>query len=174
MRRMSLAFFSIVLVGVAAMMLLGPLRSLGQDATPATVSCGAASPIARSGAVPGTATPMVQETDAALVGTPVITSCLQVTLQADSTEAGPVTLTVAVVDPTSGPVGDAHVTIESRHTTMDHGTSTYDATPTARGVYVVEAAALGMGGAWEVRVTIIRPGQEPITVLYRVDMVGPE
>lgn len=123
MRWTSLAFVSIVLVMLAAMTLLAPLRSLGHDATPAPVSCGVASPITRSGAAPGTATPMVPETDAALVGTPVVTSCLRVILQADSTDAGPVTLTVAVVDLTGAPVSDAQVTIESRHTTMDHSRS---------------------------------------------------
>ena len=107
-------------------------------------------------------------------GISVTASCLTVTVTADKTRAGPRTLTVEVVGADGVPVDDAEVVIKSRHLEMDHGTSTDQARPTGRGRYMAEQVALGMTGLWHIEVVITRPGHEPVTVVFVVDLDGPD
>lgn len=119
------------------------------------------------------AIPATPATDPAGVGTPVASSCLTVTLLAETTQAAPNTLTVLIDDERGDPVEDATITIENRHLDMDHGTSTRPAEAVAPGRYVAEQVPMGMDGRWEVTVIVARPAQPPLAVVFLVRLEGP-
>jgi len=107
------------------------------------------------------------------VGTPVATTCVTVTLTVDKMAAGPRTLVVEVVDPSGALVTDAEVMIHTRSLVMNHGISTNPAVPTEPGRYEVERVPMGMAGAWQAEVVVTRPGYEPVTAAFVVDLEGP-
>jgi len=107
------------------------------------------------------------------VGTPLVEAGLSVTLTADELRAGPVDLTIEVVDAAGRPVTGARVTIATQHLGMNHGVSTNEAEAVAPGRYVAERVAMGMGGTWQAGVTVEQPGEMPVEVTFRVVLEGP-
>ena len=98
---------------------------------------------------------------------------LSVTLRADELKAGPVDLTIEVVDATGRPVSGATVMIETQHLEMNHGVSTDEAIAVAPGCYVAERVGMGMGGTWQAEVTVEPPGERPVEVTFVVELSGP-
>lgn len=160
-----------------AVMLLGATSVwvLGQEATPPAVDpclVGSSRPPDR---LAGTdASPSPELPRAVQLGTPVTQACLTVMLQADSTNAGPRTLTVEVTAADGTPISEAEVIITTRHLEMDHGTSEHHARETEPGRYVAEDIAMGMSGTWEAVVMVTRPAQEPVTAHFELVLEGPD
>lgn len=170
----------ILLIGLLTIAAMGLGRLLaeahtGHEAPVASpdAACVAASPQATNGTPAAEASPAAQPGDAPNLGTPIAGPCLTVTLQADGTTAGPRQLIVTIVTPNGAPVTDGTVTVSNRHLGMDHGISTYEAVADEPGRYAVGQAAMGMGGTWQVDVTITRPGYVPVTVTFHVVLEGP-
>lgn len=114
LRRSVLSLPCVLLVALAVMSFPASPGATGQAGTPAATPCAAASPQAVAGTPARVATPASQGIEGvalATFGTPVTASCLTVTLTAESSRAGPGTLTVE----------DADVVILTRHIEMDHG-----------------------------------------------------
>jgi len=171
----ALVMVPLLLAAFALFVSLTPPRTLGQEGTPAAAPCLVAAPGAVAGTPGSVATPGGgDEAAPSTLGTPVTASCLTVTLTAESTRAGPGTLTVNVRDAGGAPVSDADVVINTRHIGMDHGTSISETVASGPGTYVAERVSLGMGGAWEVQIVIARPGSEDVVVIFVIDLVGPE
>jgi len=173
----ALVTLPLLLTALALIVSLAPPRTLGQEGTPAAAPCLVASPGAATGTPPSVATPALVGGDGAApptLGTPVTASCLTVILTAESTRAGPGTLTVDVRDAGGAPVSDADVVINTRHIGMDHGTSISETVASGPGTYVAERVSLGMGGAWEVQIVIARSGFEDVVVIFVIDLMGPE
>ncbi len=119
------------------------------------------------------ATPCPGGPTVAGVGTPMVEAGLSVTLHADELKAGPVDLTIEVVDAAGRPVTGATVRIETQHLEMNHGVSTDEAEAAAPGRYVAEWVGMGMGGTWQADVTIERPDEPPVTVTFLLVLEGP-
>lgn len=171
------AILPVLLIALTLTVSQAPARPLGQAGTPAAAPCATASPQAVDGTPERATPPASGGVDVAApptLGTPVTVSCLTVTLRAESTRAGPGTLTVEVLDAGGIPVEEADVVIYTRHIGMDHGTSTSDAVASGPGTWVAENVSLGMGGEWEAQVVITRPGFEDVAVIFVIDLVGPE
>ena len=98
---------------------------------------------------------------------------LSVTLRADELKAGPVDLTIEVIDAAGRPVTGATVTIESQHLEMNHGVSTDEASAVAPGCYVAERVGMGMGGTWQADVTVELSGKIAVKVAFLVELEGP-
>ncbi len=94
-------------------------------------------------------------------------------LFADDPTAGPVDITVEVMDADGRPVTDAVVTAETQHLEMNHGESVNDAVPVAPGRYLAERVSMGMGGTWQAEVLIDRPGEDQVVVPFLVLLEGP-
>jgi hypothetical protein len=107
------------------------------------------------------------------LGTPVAVDGLTLTLTAAQNQAGPVDLTVAVVDAAGQPVVDATVLILTQHLEMDHGVSVDVAFHTGDGVYQANKVSMGMGGHWQVEIQVTRPGQPPAAAVFEVALEGP-
>lgn len=177
LRRSVLGLPCVLLAALAAMSFLASPGATGQAGTPAAPPCATASPRAVVGTPARMATPTAGDADGialATFGTPVTASCLTVTLTAESSRAGPGTLTVEVLDADGAPVEDADVVILTRHIEMDHGTSTTEAVPSGPGTWLAENVPLGMGGKWEAQVVITRPGAEPVAVTFAIKLVERE
>lgn len=177
LRRSMLGLACVLLVALAVMSFLASPGATGQAGTPAATPCAAVSPQAVAGTPARVATPASGDAEGialATFGTPVTASCLTVTLTAESSRAGPGTLTVEVLDADGTPVEDAEVVILTRHIEMDHGISTTDAVPSGPGTWLAENVPLGMGGKWEAQVVITRPGTEPVAVTFAIDLVERE
>ncbi len=125
----------------------------------------------------GAATPAVtpEKSSATCVGlgTPVAREGLTVALFADDPTAGPVDITVEVMDADGRPVTDAVVTVETQHLEMNHGESVNDTVPVAPGRYLAERVSMGMGGTWQAEVLIDRPGKDQVVVPFLVLLEGP-
>lgn len=177
LRRFVLGLPCVLLVALAVMSFPASPGATGQAGTPAPTPCAAASPRAVAGTPASAATPAsggTEEVMLATFGTPVVASCLTVTLTAESSRAGPGTLTVEVLDADGTLVEDADVVILTRHIEMDHGTSTTEAVPSGPGTWLAENVPLGMGGKWEAQVVITRPGAEPVAVTFALNLVERE
>jgi len=174
----TLVMAPLLLTAFALIVSLTPPRTLGQEGTPTAAPCLVATPGAVAGTPGSVATPAAASGGGvaapATLGTPVTASCLTVILTAESTWAGPGTLTVDVRDAGGAPVSDADVVINTRHIGMDHGTSISETVASGPGTYVAERVSLGMGGAWEVQIVIARSGFEDVVVIFVIDLVGPE
>ena len=107
------------------------------------------------------------------LGTPAATAYLTVTLAIDKTAAGSRTLVVEVADASGAPVTDTEVMISTRSLVMDHGTSANHALPIEPGRYMTDQVPMGMAGAWHAEVVVTRPGYEPVTVTFLVELEGP-
>ena len=135
------------------------------DAAPPCVGLGTPAP---------TGTPDLAACQPTGPGTPVAAAGLTITLAARQTKAGPVDLVIEVRDEGGRGVDDADVSILTRHLEMDHGTGTDRAPRAGRGRYVAEEVAMGVGGRWQTEVVVERPGQPPISVLFVVELTGPQ
>jgi len=146
---------------------------------PGTPSAGdtACAGVGRPGAVRATpvATPAETGTPAAdaAVKTPVARAGLTITLRSETDQARPNDLTVTVLDAACAPVVDAAVTVRTQSLVMDHGVETSEARPVAPGRYVAERVAMGMEGAWRAEVTVARPNEDPVVVVFQVRLEGP-
>jgi hypothetical protein len=107
------------------------------------------------------------------IGTPVAFADLLLTLTAAQTKAGPVDLTVTLVDAAGQPVTDATVLVLNQHLEMNHGVSITVAVPTAPGRYRARQVPMGMGGHWQVEVQVTRPGRPPVAAVFVVTLSGP-
>lgn len=106
------------------------------------------------------------------LGTPIALSGLTVDLHATDDHAGPQTLTVGVTQPDGTPVGGAHMIITARSLDMDMGEFPHEAKETVPGRYVAERVGMGMGGDWQVEVTIDIPGRPPSVATFLVRLTG--
>lgn len=140
----------------------GPITSECVSVSPSSTPKSASSPVASPDATASTVG----------AGTPVTVSCLTVTLSLDKMVAGPRTISIEIVSPSSAPIIDADVVLNTRSLVMDHGISTNQAKLTEPGLYVVEKVPMGMAGEWQAEVVIARPGQQPIVVIFVVDLEG--
>jgi len=131
-------------------------------------SCSARTPAASPVVVPCPGAPPEGN-----LGSSIAVEDLTVTLDAGGTKAGPVDLVVTLVDGGGNPVTDAQVTVRARHLEMDHGEFPKITQPDGAGDYAVDDVGMGMGGAWRVAVDVVRPGQDPVTAFFRVDLTGP-
>jgi hypothetical protein len=120
----------------------------------------------------GTPTAAVVCTETGL-GTPVAADGLLLTLTAAQDNAGPVDLTVEVVDDTGTPVENATVLVLNQHLEMNHGVSVNEAAHTASGHYFAKGVPMGMGGHWQVEVQVSRPGQPTVAAVFEVKLEGP-
>jgi hypothetical protein len=148
--------------------------TLGADGTPtATPACTRLTekPPATPAAL-GTPMAAVVCTETGL-GTPVAVDGLELTLTAAQDKAGPVDLSIAVVDAAGEPVVDAAVLILTQHLEMNHGVSIDVAFHTGDGVYRANKVSMGMGGTWQVEVQVTRPGQPPAAAVFEVTLEGP-
>jgi YtkA-like len=105
--------------------------------------------------------------------TPVPAADLSVTLTAAQTKAGPVDLTVEIVDADGKPVDDATVLVLNQHLEMNHGVSVSEAVHTKSGRYVATKVPMGMGGHWQVEVQITRPDRPMVAAVFEVKLSGP-
>lgn len=167
---------ALVLIALTAWLVFPSAQrvTLGADGTPeAMPAC------ARLTEEPG-ATPAAVGTPMAAVvctetglGTPVAVDGVQLTLTAAQDKAGPVDLTIAVVDDAGKPVVDATVLILTQHLEMNHGVSIDVAFHTGDGVYQANKVSMGMGGTWQVEVQVTRPGQPTAAAVFEVSLEGP-
>ncbi|MFP5371530.1 MAG: copper chaperone PCu(A)C [Actinomycetes bacterium] len=109
----------------------------------------------------------------ATLGTPVTAGGLSVVLTADGDTAGPRDLTVIVTGEDGEPVTDATVTISTNSLEMDHGVSTSETEMVEPGRYLADRVSMGMGGDWNAKVSIARPGAEAVVVEFVVTLDGP-
>jgi len=150
--------------------------TLGAEETPtATPACAR---LTESEATPATAVSLGTPAAAVVcaetgLGTPVAVDGLQLTLTAAQDKAGPVDLTVAVVDAAGQPVVDATVLILTQHLEMNHGVSVDVAFHTGDGVYRANKVSMGMGGHWQVEVQVTRAGQPVAAAAFEVALEGP-
>jgi hypothetical protein len=103
----------------------------------------------------------------------VARSGLIVRLLPDRDQAGPIELTVQVLDAACAPVDGAAVTVETRSLEMDHGVRTTEAVAAEPGRYVAGPIPMGMAGGWRVEVAVARPGEAPVTFAFVVVLEGP-
>jgi methionine-rich copper-binding protein CopC len=123
----------------------------------------AASPVSRMCAAPPS-----QGT----LGEPLTVGDVTIDLEAGGTDAGPIDLTVMLTDATGAPITEALVSVRARHLDMDHGEFPKVSTPDGAGAYVAKEVGMGMGGSWRVAVDVIRPGADPITAFFLIDLTG--
>jgi methionine-rich copper-binding protein CopC len=120
-------------------------------------------------ATPGAGTPTAIQCGPIMVdagfGTPAAAGELTVTLAADSTSAGPRVLTARLTDASGAPIADATVTFAARSLDMDMGTAQGAAIMSAPGQYSA-TVNMGMGGSWQVDVSVARPGQPTVILRY--------
>jgi hypothetical protein len=148
--------------------------TLGADGTPeATPACARLTeePEATPAAL-GTPMAAVVCTETGL-RTPVAVDGVQLTLTAAQDKAGPVDLTIAVVDDAGEPVVDATVLILTQHLEMNHGVSIDVAFHTGDGIYQANKVSMGMGGTWQVELQVTRPGQPTAAAVFEVSLEGP-
>jgi hypothetical protein len=107
-------------------------------------------------------------------GTPVATDGLVLTLAAGQDKAGPVDLTVEIVDEAGEPVVDATVLFLTQHLEMSHGVSVDAAFHSGDGRYSANKVSMGMGGHWQVEVQATRPGQPAVVAVFVVALTGPQ
>jgi hypothetical protein len=176
LKRLGVTMTSLFLVILAAWLAFPSAQrmTLGADGTPS------ASPACARLSEEQPATPTALGTPMATVvctetgpGTPVAVDGLQLTLTAAQDKAGPVDLTIAVVDAAGEPVVDATVLILTQHLEMNHGISIDVAFHTGDGVYRANKVSMGMGGTWQVEVQVTRPGQPPAAAVFEVTLDGP-
>jgi copper transport protein len=105
------------------------------------------------------------------IATPVSSSYLIVTLNANTRTPGPADLTIAVTDASSAPVTGARVTVFLEMMGMSASES-IQAEERQPGIYVAANAPFTMPGTWEVAVRTSPKGQSSVTVRYGVE-VGP-
>jgi methionine-rich copper-binding protein CopC len=106
------------------------------------------------------------------LGSPIAVEDMMVTLEAGSTKAGPIDLNVTIADGSGNPVTDAQVSVRARHLEMDHGEFPQLAESNGEGGYVAADVGMGMGGSWRVAVDVVRPGHDPVTAFFLVDLTG--
>lgn len=150
--------------------------TLGAEGTPeATPACARLADSEGMPATPvslGTPTAAVVCTETGL-GTPVAVDGLQLTLMAAQDKAGPIDLTVTVLDASGQPVVDATVLILNQHLEMNHGVSVNVAFHTGDGVYQANDVPMGMGGTWQVEIQVTRPGQPVAAAVFEIALEGP-
>jgi hypothetical protein len=175
-QRLALAIATVLALAVA---LAGPVASppvLGAAETPtATPAC--PRPVNSEGTpvIPaelGTPVAGIVCSETGL-GTPVAFADLLLTLTAAQAKAGPVDLTVTLVDAAGQPVTDATVLVLNQHLEMNHGVSVTEADQTGSGRYLAKQVPMGMGGHWQVEVQVTRPGQPPVAAVFVVTLSGP-
>ena len=105
-------------------------------------------------------------------GTPAAAGEMEVRLTVDQTCAGPRTLTVTLADASGAPITDATVQFSARSLDMDMGISQGSAAMTSPGQYS-GTVNMGMGGNWQVDVSVTRPGQPTVVVRFTVALTGP-
>jgi hypothetical protein len=176
--RLGVTVIALFLVTLAAWLAFSSAQrmTLGADGTPtATPACARLTEDEVSVATPaalGTPMAAVDCTETGL-GTPVAVDGLELTLTAAQDKAGPVDLTIAVVDTAGEPVVDATVLILTQHLEMNHGVSIDFAFHPGDGVYQANKVSMGMGGTWQVEVQVTRPGQPPAAAVFEVGLEGP-
>jgi methionine-rich copper-binding protein CopC len=141
-------------------------RSFGQvgfTLTSAGATCDAATPVAGECAAP----PPEDSIDE-----PVTVEGMTIALSAASSKAGPIDLTARLTDETGDPIADAQVWVRARHLEMDHGEFPSLMALSEPGTYVAEQVGMGMGGDWRVAVDVIRPGADPVTAFFGIDLEG--
>ena len=152
--------------------------TVGGSGTPCAAGTPGATPSAATpaSATPGAGTPTAVLCDPITVdagfGTPAAAGGLMITLAADQTIAGPRVLTATLADAVGAPVTDATVTFAAQSLDMDMGTAQGTATMSAPGQYSA-TINMGMGGTWQVDVSVTRPGQPATVVRYTVSLTGP-
>lgn len=169
---------ALVLITLAAWLAFPSAQriTLGANGTPeATPACARLTESEAPPATPaamGTPTAAIVCTETGLA-TPVAVDGLQLTLTAAQDKAGPVDLTVAVVDAAGEPVVDATVLILSQHLEMNHGVSIDVAFHTGDGIYQANDVSMGMGGTWQVEIQVTRPGHPTAAAVFAVTLEGP-
>jgi hypothetical protein len=177
-KRLGLTTVALAVLILAAWLTLPAAQrvTLGAAKTPtATPACPRLTDTKGNPATPaalGTPTAAVVCTETGL-GTPVAADGIRLTLTAAQSKAGPVDLTVDVVDDTGAPVDDAKVLVLNQHLEMNHGVSVNEAVRTASGRYVAKGVPMGMGGHWQVEVQVSRPGQPTVAAVFEVKLEGP-
>ncbi len=120
------------------------------------------SPIVLSGCTPGA------------VDTPVAAAGLVVSLHLSSNKAAPQDVTFTIMNSAGQAVTGATVTMVNTHLEMHHGDFIHLLPEQSPGVYFADGVGMGMGGRWQTRIRIERPGQPEIDVVYLVTLVGLE
>jgi hypothetical protein len=120
----------------------------------------------------GTPTTAIVCTETGL-GTPVAADGLSITVTAAQSKAGPVDLTINLVDAAGAPIDDATVMVLNQHLEMNHGVSDREAVHTASGRYLAKQVPMGMGGHWQVEVQVSRPNQPLVAAVFEVTLTGP-
>jgi hypothetical protein len=175
--RLGLALVALVVIALAAWLAVPSAQrvTLGADGTPeVTPACArfTEEDVAATPAAMGTPMAAVVCTETGL-GTPVAVDGVQLTLMAAQAKAGPVDLTIAVVDDAGEPVVDATVLILTQHLEMNHGVSIDVAFHTGDGIYQANKVSMGMGGTWQVEIQVTRPGQPTAAAVFEVALEGP-
>jgi copper resistance protein C len=133
------------------------------------------SPAIPATATPGTGTPTALSCDPITVdagfGTPAAVAGMTVTLTVDNTSAGPRTLTVTLADGSGAPISDATVEYSAQSLDMNMGIAQGSATMTGPGQYS-GTVNMGMGGNWQVDVSVTRSGQPEVVIHYAVVLTG--
>jgi methionine-rich copper-binding protein CopC len=90
-----------------------------------------------------------------------------------SNRAGPVDITVTLVDAGGNPFPEARVWVRARHLEMEHGEFPHEAAGDGSGHYTAKFVGMGMGGNWRIAIdVIIVPGQTAQTLFVFQTMEG--
>jgi len=152
--------------------------TVGGSGTPCAAGTPGATPSAATpaSATPGAGTPTAVPCDPITVdagfGTPAAAGGMTITLASDQTSAGPRVLTATLADESGSPITDATVQLSAQSLDMDMGIAQATATMSNPGQYSA-TVNMGMGGNWQVDVSVTRPGQQAIVVRYTVSLTGP-